>query len=371
MNTQLFILIAWFAVGILLAIVSLWYLKTHEKEMVEKDPEYQIFGCIPPPIKWGVVMLMLLFGPMVLLRGIYDGIQESRKEKNENDAPGVTPVAVPAPDIDPRVAWMVLYGLMGAALTAWIWASAHTAQPLSTFAENQVRTLGFWLVAFVLPGLLANWRKPLRSLHFPLLLLPLYLVGELVPAVVAMRMGWDGGWALGSAGAFAGAAAGALVGRLFHPWIVVEGERSPPGPRQRAILLPLVFAVLFALYGAHSWASTWLTLDYAWALGIFPLLFAFLGALVGRPLLSMLTALPLVPLQLIPVVALLTVGWDGGWILGVAGAAAGAVAGALTGWLYDRWIMPEYDKRRAGKNAPQPPGSTDGPGSSGSIAARS
>ena len=62
MNIPLFILIAWFAPGAGLAILGWWYMKTHEQEMVEKDPEFQIFGCIPPPIKWSVVLL-LLFGP--------------------------------------------------------------------------------------------------------------------------------------------------------------------------------------------------------------------------------------------------------------------------------------------------------------------
>jgi hypothetical protein len=55
----------------------------------------------------------------------------------------------------------------------------------------------------------------------------------------------------------------------------------------------------------------------------------------------------------------------GGWILGVAGATVGAAAGAVNGWLFNRWIMPEYDKRR--KRAVPPPGSTDGAGLSGSM----
>jgi hypothetical protein len=67
----------------------------------------------------------------------------------------------------------------------------------------------------------------------------------------------------------------------------------------------------------------------------------------------------------------MTVGWEGGWLPGIAGAAAGAAAGAVHGWLYDRWIMPEYDKRRERKRAARSPGSTDGPGSSGSMAERS
>ena len=84
----------------------------------------------------------------------------------------------------------------------------------------------------------------------------------------------------------------------------------------------------------------------------------------------MLTALPFVALQLVPLVASMTVAWEGGWIPGIAGAAAGAAAGAVNGWLYNRWIMPEYDKRRARQRAVRPPGLTDGPGSSGSMAER-
>jgi hypothetical protein len=371
MNIPLLLLLAWFAPGAALAIFGWWYMKTHEQEMVDKDPEFQIFGCIPPPIKWGVVVVMVLFGPFVLLRGICDAIQESRKEKDENDASGTTPVAAPPPEIDPRVGCMVLYGLMGAALTAWIWAVPHPEKPLSMFLKYQAQTMGFWLVAFVVPGLLVDWRKPFRSLQLPALLLPLYLVAEVIPAVVAMTAEWEGGWALGIAGAFTGGAAGAAMGRLFHRWMVAENERQYPSPRQRAVVLPILFAVFFAIYGASSWASVYLTPDYAWVIGIFPLFFLFLGGLVGRPLLGMLTTLPLVLLQLIPLVALLTVGWEGGLALGVAGAAAGAVAGAVNGWLYDRWIMPEYDKLRAAKSAIRPPGSTDGPGSSGSMAEHS
>jgi hypothetical protein len=67
---------------------------------------------------------------------------------------------------------------------------------------------------------------------------------------------------------------------------------------------------------------------------------------------------------------LLAVGWEGGWILGIAGAAAGATAGAVMGWLFNRWIMPEYDKLRAREKAARPPGSTDGSGVSGSMAER-
>jgi len=68
------------------------------------------------------------------------------------------------------------------------------------------------------------------------------------------------------------------------------------------------------------------------------------------------------------VMASITVGWDGGGVLGIAGAAAGAAAGGMKGWLFNRWIMPEYDKRRTRENPVGAPDSTGGPGSSGSMA---
>jgi hypothetical protein len=43
----------------------------------------------------------------------------------------------------------------------------------------------------------------------------------------------------------------------------------------------------------------------------------------------------------------MTVGWQGGLILGITGGIIGTAAGALQGWLFNRWIMPEYDKARA------------------------
>ena len=54
----------------------------------------------------------------------------------------------------------------------------------------------------------------------------------------------------------------------------------------------------------------------------------------------------------------MTMEWEGGWILGIAGAPVGAAFG----WLFNRWIMPEYDKRRERGSAVRPPGSSDGPG---------
>jgi hypothetical protein len=129
--------------------------------------------------------------------------------------------------------------------------------------------------------------------------------------------------------------------------------------------LPVAFAVVFALFGAYSWATArFVTLDEAWAIGLFPIVFALLGALVGKPLLGLVAGLPLVAVPLVPLVASLMVGWEGGWIAGLAGGAAGAAAGAANGWLYDRWIMPEYARRRARELA----GATDSPGSVGSMA---
>ena len=151
-----------------------------------------------------------------------------------------------------------------------------------------------------------------------------------------------------------------MTGWLFALWDLRETQDLPPvvrGPR-----VPIAFAVLYALFGAYSWATTSLaTAGEAWTIALFPIVFAFLGLLVGKPFLSMLTALPVVPVQLVPIVASLTVGWGGGWALGMAGALAWAAAGAANGWLYDRWIMPEYEKQRARQMAARQPGSTNGP----------
>ena len=159
-----------------------------------------------------------------------------------------------------------------------------------------------------------------------------------------------------------------MAGWLFTHWTLPDIENRRPEP-VRATQLPIVFAGLFALFGGYNWSTMWLaTLDDAWMIGLFPLTFALLGALVRRPFLSLLSSLPLVPVLLIPLVAALTVGWEGGCPLGIAGAAAGAAAGVANGWLYSRWIMPEYEKRRARESTVRPPGSTAGPGASGSMA---
>jgi hypothetical protein len=75
------------------------------------------------------------------------------------------------------------------------------------------------------------------------------------------------------------------------------------------------------------------------------------GALVGRPILGLVVMSPLLLVLLVPPAAVLTVGWEGGWIAGIVGATIGAAAGAVQGWSFNRWIMPEYDNRRARQNA--------------------
>jgi hypothetical protein len=176
-------------------------------------------------------------------------------------------------------------------------------------------------------------------------LAPFYLV-ELVPPVASTTVTWEGGWVLGIAGAAAGVAAGAATGWLFTRWTLPDIKNRHP-ERGKATQLPIVFAALFALFGAYSWAIKWLTLDHAWGIGLGWILLALPGALVGRPFLGLLVMSPFVLVTLVPLVASMIVGWEGGWVDGIAGAAVGAAAGAVMGWLFKRWIMPEYDKRRA------------------------
>jgi len=60
-----------------------------------------------------------------------------------------------------------------------------------------------------------------------------------------------------------------------------------------------------------------------------------------RPFKGLLFLSLFVPAYLVglfPHVAALTVGWEGGWIPGNAGAAAGAAAWATFGWLVTGWI---------------------------------
>jgi hypothetical protein len=251
---------------------------------------------------------------------------------------------------------MVLFGMFGAALIAWSWASTHTAKPIDAFLVDQAKSLGLWLCIFVLPGVLAR-KNPLTDLRtFALPLAPWYLVG-LVPPVVAMTVEWEGGWFLGIGGAAMGAVSGVLVGWLFARWTLpdIEIRRHQPA---RAYILPFAFAALFALFGAYNWGIEWLTLDQAWVIPVTWMLLAVPGALVGRLVLGVLVMSPFELLMLMPLLGSMTVGWQGGWVLGIAGAAVGAAAGAATGWMFKRWIMPEYDKRRAREDAARPPRST-------------
>jgi len=149
-------------------------------------------------------------------------------------------------------------------------------------------------------------------------------------------------------------------------WIVA-GDVVPGGPQVGAgapVAAPrlpwvVLFAVIFAALCAYHWATAWpvkslatFMMDQARALGLFLFVFALPGILARRSPFPDLRnfALPLAPfylVELVPPVASTTVTWEGGWVLGIAGAAVGAAAGAVMGWLFKRWIMPEYDKRRA------------------------
>src|SRR5262249_36782798 len=152
------------------------------------------------------------------------------------------------------------------ALTAYHWATAYPAKPLATFLMDQARTIGFFLFAFGLPGVLAR-KSPLAILrNFALPLAPLYLV-ILVPHVASMTARWEGGWILGIAGGAAGMAAGAASGWLFTRWTLPDIENRQR-QRETASQLPIVFAVLFALFGAYNWAIHWLTLDEVRGIGI-------------------------------------------------------------------------------------------------------
>jgi hypothetical protein len=113
---------------------------------------------------------------------------------------------------------MVFGALIGAPLTAYLWASAYAAKPLGTFLEDQARGIGYLLMIFALAGALGRG-KPFHGLREAFYLVPLYLV-NLVPPVAAMAVGWEGGWALGTAGAAAGAAAG----WVFNRWALPETE---------------------------------------------------------------------------------------------------------------------------------------------------
>jgi hypothetical protein len=349
MNVHIF-LFAWFAVGVACVAGLLWFMKTHEKQLMEDMPAAQIFGCIPPPAKWVAILIFLFFGPVVLLWGLWEAIEELREGKDGNSPGGGRSVAE-APVIPPEWIGVALFALVCAVFGAYHWAIAGPDKPDAKFWVNQARGIGINLGLFALVGVLAT-RKPLWGLQLPLMFVPFYFVA-LVPPAVSPIMWWRGGWVLGTLGAVAGGAAGVVGGRVFGRWILPGAGNLRE--RGEATSLPVSFAVLFALYGAHNWAIAWATLDHVWWIGIFWLLLAIPGALVGRPILGLLVVSPLVLVPLVPPTTSLIVNWAGGWVLGVAGAAAGGAAGALTGWLFKRWILPEYDKRRARQGAVQPP----------------
>lgn len=276
----------------------------------------------------------------------------------ENNAPGGPPADAAAPAVAPRAPWMVLFALFGAGLTAYHWASTFPVKPLATFLLNQAWGIGLALLTFSLPGLLQR-KSPLRELrNFVLPWASLYLVG-LVPFVASMTVEWEGGWLLGIAGTAAGAAAGAVTGWVFARWTLPDLEKSQREPGKGG-LLPAAFAVLFALFGAYNWGIEWLKPGEVWAIGVGWLLLAVPGALVGRPFAGLLAMSPFVLVALVPLAGSMTVGWDGGWVLGIAGAAVGAAAGAVNGWMFNRWIMPEYGKRRARTNAAEQTGPDTG-----------
>jgi hypothetical protein len=119
---------------------------------------------------------------------------------------------------------VVLFALFGAALTAYLWALACPAKPLVTFLVDEAKAIGFLLLIFTLPGILARKNPFLELRNFALPLTPFFGMG-LVPPVTSMMMGWKGGWGPGIAGAAAGTAAGAVNGWLFQRSIMPEYEK--------------------------------------------------------------------------------------------------------------------------------------------------
>ena len=133
------------------------------------------------------------------------------------------------------------------------------------------------------------------------------------------------------------------------------------------------FAAFVALLCADSWQSPWPDMPFARFLVwigtylIIPPLIGWIGWGIG----GLRRVLPIVPIYLVVLVrplASMTVGWEGGWILGIAGAAAGALAGAAAGWLFARWTPPEIRNNRACRRGVRPPDPTDGSGPSRSMA---
>jgi hypothetical protein len=124
-------------------------------------------------------------------------------------------------------------------------------------------------------------------------------------------------------------------------WLVAEDD--VPGRRPVVAAAPVVapksfYVVLFALFGTILCADHWATAYPAktlapfleaqvWAIGFFLFMLALAFALRrGRLFHALREPLFLVPVylvQLVPQVASMTGGWEGGWMLGIAGAAGG------------------------------------------------
>jgi hypothetical protein len=215
MNVHL-VLVVWFTVGVACVIGSLWYMKTQEQRLVDEIPAAQIFGCIPPPARWAVVLIFLFFGPLLVLWGFWSAMDEWRKAKEEK-GPAESPVAAATPEITPQTVWMVLFGLFGAVMGVFAWSAGLPAKPLGTFFLDQARVIGSMLFIFGLPNILAG--KPRSGFASPFVLL------TLIPTVASATVSWNGGWPLGVAGAAVGAAAGVVKGWVFNGWIMPEYDK--------------------------------------------------------------------------------------------------------------------------------------------------
>ena len=82
----------------------------------------------------------------------------------EDDVPGGRPVGAATAVVAPRSPWMVLFALVAAAVTAYLWARACPAKPLATFLVDGARTIGSLLFVFALSGALVR-RNPLPDLR--------------------------------------------------------------------------------------------------------------------------------------------------------------------------------------------------------------
>ncbi len=283
----------------------------------------------------------------------------------EDQVPGRPPVGVATPVVAPLSGcWLALSVLFGTTICANHWAHAHPEMSLDTFLAEDTRGIGVLLVFFVIlvwPGVYTG--RTFQGLRSSLFIIPVYLVGW-VPSLVSLAVEWKGGWMLGTLGGAAGVAAGAAMGWMLTRWTLPEADKRPKRARN---VLPVVCAVPFACYVAYVWGTEWLKPEQTWAIGVCWLALAMTGALVGRPLLGLAVWSPFVLVPLVPTVASITVGWEGGWILGTAGAVLGAASGVATGLIFNRRIMPEYDKLHAREKAARMPNSTDGPESNGQM----